>query len=118
MTQVARITDLHSCPMEAPGVVKVPHVGGAIIGPGAPTVLVGGLPAALVGDDAVCVGPPATNISGSTSVLYLLRANLRCALVIRPLTEERLLAVYPLYSSEAETNGAGQTPWILSPVIG
>lgn len=69
MPQVARITDLHSCPMEAPGVVKVPHVGGAIIGPGAPTVLVGGLPAALVGDDAVCVGPPATIISGSTSVL-------------------------------------------------
>ena len=46
---------MHVCPMVT-GVV--PHVGGPIVAPGAPTVLVGNLPAARVGDVAVCVGPP------------------------------------------------------------
>ncbi|HEX2580472.1 MAG TPA: PAAR domain-containing protein [Dongiaceae bacterium] len=48
----------------------VAHVGGPISGPGAPTVLIGGLPAARVGDLAVCAsGPPDTIIKGSSSVL-------------------------------------------------
>ena len=51
----ARLTDMHVCPMVT-GVV--PHVGGPITSPGAITVLVGKLPAARVGDMAVCVGPP------------------------------------------------------------
>jgi uncharacterized Zn-binding protein involved in type VI secretion len=38
--------------------VLVPHVGGPILAPGAPTVLIGGLPAARVTDMAICVGPP------------------------------------------------------------
>ncbi|MCR6650883.1 MAG: PAAR domain-containing protein [Cellvibrionaceae bacterium] len=50
------------------GPVAVPHVGGPILGPGAPTVLVGGLPAAKVGDMAMCVGPPDSIIKGSTTV--------------------------------------------------
>jgi uncharacterized Zn-binding protein involved in type VI secretion len=33
-----------------------------------PTVLIGGLPAAKVGDTAVCVGPPDAIIKGSTTV--------------------------------------------------
>ena len=33
-----------------------------------PTVLIGGLPAAVLGDNAVCVGPPDTIIKGSTTV--------------------------------------------------
>lgn len=49
--------------------VLVPHVGGPISGPGAPTVLIGGLPAACVGDMAVCVGPPDSIVKGSATVL-------------------------------------------------
>jgi uncharacterized Zn-binding protein involved in type VI secretion len=47
----------------------VPHVGGPITGPGAPTVIIGGLPAAKVGDMLVCVGPPDTIVKGSSTVL-------------------------------------------------
>jgi uncharacterized Zn-binding protein involved in type VI secretion len=51
----ARLTDMHTCPMfDGPK----PHVGGPISMPGAPTVLIGGLPAARVGDIAICAGPP------------------------------------------------------------
>ena len=62
----ARLTDMHVCPMVT-GVV--PHVGGPISGPGAPTVLIGGLPAARVGDLAVCVGPPDAIVVGCFTVL-------------------------------------------------
>jgi len=47
----------------------VPHVGGPIVGPGVPTVLIGGMPAAVVGDMVTCVGPPDTISKGSTTVL-------------------------------------------------
>lgn len=69
MPPAARITDLHVCPMSTPGLPPVPHVGGPVIGPGVPNVLIGSLPAAVVGDSAVCVGPPDTIIQGSTTVL-------------------------------------------------
>jgi uncharacterized Zn-binding protein involved in type VI secretion len=49
--------------------VLVPHVGGPVTGPGAPTVLIGGLPAACMGDMATCVGPPDTIIKGSATVM-------------------------------------------------
>jgi uncharacterized Zn-binding protein involved in type VI secretion len=62
----ARLTDMHVCPMVD---VLVPHVGGPITGPGAATVLIGGMPAARVGDMAVCVGPPDTVIVGAFTVL-------------------------------------------------
>jgi len=52
----ARISDMHVCPMVTPP--GVPHVGGPILPPGCPTVLIGGLPAARVGDMCTCVGPP------------------------------------------------------------
>ncbi|HEY0027172.1 MAG TPA: PAAR domain-containing protein [Allosphingosinicella sp.] len=68
MPFAARITDLHVCPMLTPGVPPIPHVGGPITGPGAPTVLIGGLPAAKVGDLAVCVGPPDSVVAGSSTV--------------------------------------------------
>jgi uncharacterized Zn-binding protein involved in type VI secretion len=62
----ARITDMHVCPMVT-GIV--PHVGGPILPPGCPMVLIGGLPAARVGDMATCVGPPDAIILGSFTVL-------------------------------------------------
>jgi len=49
--------------------VPVPHVGGPIVGPGVPTVLIGGLPASVVGDMLVCVGPPDSLVKGSATVM-------------------------------------------------
>lgn len=69
MPPAARITDMHVCPMQTPGVPPVPHVGGPIIGPGAATVLISKLPAAVVGDSCVCTGPPDTVIKGSATVM-------------------------------------------------
>ena len=65
----ARIGDMHMCPMVTPGVPPVPHVGGPLTGPGAPTVLIGGMPAATLGDIAVCVGPPSSIVLGSMGVM-------------------------------------------------
>jgi uncharacterized Zn-binding protein involved in type VI secretion len=57
--------------MLTPGLPPIPHVGGPIIGPGAPTVLIGGLPAAKVGDLATCVGPPDSIVAGSSTVMIM-----------------------------------------------
>lgn len=69
MPPAARITDLHTCPMMTPGIPPIPHVGGPVVGPGVPTVLIGGLPAAVMGDNCVCVGPPDSIIKGSATVM-------------------------------------------------
>ena len=66
MPFAARITDMHVCPMVS-GVV--PHVGGPILPPGSPTVLIGGLPAATLGDMLVCAGGPDTIVVGSATVM-------------------------------------------------
>jgi uncharacterized Zn-binding protein involved in type VI secretion len=68
MPLAARLTDFHQCPMQTPAVPPIPHVGGPVIGPGVPTVLVGKMPAAVVGDSCVCVGPPDTIAQGSATV--------------------------------------------------
>jgi len=62
----ARVTDMHVCPMVTG---LVPHVGGPILPPGGVTVLIGKLPAARVGDMAVCAGPPDVIAMGSFKVL-------------------------------------------------
>ena len=67
MPPAARVSDMHTCPMVDRR--RCPHVGGPILPPGCPTVLIGGLPAARVGDMATCVGPPDTIIMGSTKVM-------------------------------------------------
>jgi len=69
MPLAARLTDMHVCPMQTPGLPPIPHVGGPIVGPGEPTVLIGGMPAAKVGDSCICVGPPDTIVKGSSTVL-------------------------------------------------
>src|ERR1700761_4621036 len=69
MPPAATLTSMQVCPMITPGIPPIPHVGGAITGPGAPTVLLGGQPASCVGDMAVCVGPPATIALGFPTVL-------------------------------------------------
>lgn len=60
---------MHTCPMVTPGVPPVPHVGGPILPPGCPTVLIGGQPAARVTDMCTCVGPPDTIAKGSMTVM-------------------------------------------------
>jgi len=66
MKPAARISDMHVCPMITG---TVPHVGGPILPPGSNNVLIGGLPAARVGDMATCSGPPDSIVSGSATVL-------------------------------------------------
>lgn len=61
----ARLGDMHVCPLsDGPK----PHVGGPIAPTCCPTVLIGGLPAARVGDTAICVGPPDSIVMGENSV--------------------------------------------------
>lgn len=67
MPPAARLGDPHVCPMVT-GVV--PHVGGPILPPCCPTVLIGGMPAARVGDMAVCAGgPDVIGLVGSVTVM-------------------------------------------------
>lgn len=61
MPAAARIGDLHQCPIHT-------HVGGPIQ-QGSPTVQIGGLPAARVGDLAGCNGPPDAVVVGTPTVL-------------------------------------------------
>jgi uncharacterized Zn-binding protein involved in type VI secretion len=65
----ARVGDMHVCPMVTPGVPPIPHVGGPVLPPGGLTVLIGGMPAARVGDMCLCVGPPDVIAMGAFTVL-------------------------------------------------
>ena len=69
MPPASRLTDMHTCPMQTPAVPPIPHVGGPIVGPGAPTVLIGSMPASVMGDNCVCVGPPDSIVKGSATVM-------------------------------------------------
>ncbi|MDL2244723.1 PAAR domain-containing protein [Parabacteroides sp. OttesenSCG-928-J18] len=60
---------MHVCPMQTPGVPPIPHVGGPVVGPGVANVLIGSLPAAVVGDSCICTGPPDTIVKGSATVM-------------------------------------------------
>jgi uncharacterized Zn-binding protein involved in type VI secretion len=66
MPNAARLGDMHTCPMVTG---LVPHVGGPILPPCCPTVVIAFMPAARVGDMATCVGPPDVIAMGSTTVL-------------------------------------------------
>ncbi|WP_373515934.1 PAAR domain-containing protein [Persicitalea sp.] len=62
----ARVGDMHVCPMVTG---MVPHVGGPILPPGLPTVLIGGMPAATATGMCVCTGPPDVIAMGSATVM-------------------------------------------------
>ena len=64
----SRLGDMHVCPMVT---ALVPHVGGPVLPPAGVTVLIGGQPAARVGDLCVCVGPVDAIAMGSTSVVII-----------------------------------------------
>ncbi len=66
----ARVGDMHTCPMATPGTPPIPHVGGPIMPPGVPTVLICSMPAAPApGNMCTCVGPPDTTAKGSATVM-------------------------------------------------
>ncbi|MBL7559920.1 PAAR domain-containing protein [Olleya sp. YSTF-M6] len=65
----ATIGSMHVCPMLNPGTPPPPHVGGPVVGPGVPTVLIGGKSAAVMGDLCTCIGPPDTIVMGEGTVL-------------------------------------------------
>ena len=69
MMPLARVGDLHVCPMVTPGVPPIPHVGGPIMPPGVTTLLVGNMPVAKATDMCTCVGPPSTLAKGSATTL-------------------------------------------------
>ena len=64
----ARVTDMHICPAFTG---PVPHVGGPVLPPCAPTVLTGMLPQARKTDPCLCVGPPDMIATGSATVLVM-----------------------------------------------
>jgi uncharacterized Zn-binding protein involved in type VI secretion len=66
MGMAARVGDMHVCPMVTG---TVPHVGGPVMPPGTATVMIGGVPAAKVGDMCTCTGPPDSIIAGSGTVM-------------------------------------------------
>ena len=55
--------------MVTPGTPPVPHVGGPVLPACCPTVLIGMMPAARVGDMCTCVGPPDAIAMGSMTVM-------------------------------------------------
>lgn len=65
MPPAARVGDMHTCPLVSG---TVPHVGGPIV-KGCPTVMIGFMPAARVGDTATCTGPPDAIAMGSVTVI-------------------------------------------------
>jgi uncharacterized Zn-binding protein involved in type VI secretion len=66
MPPAARVGDAHQCPLSEPG--PKPHVGGTIRSPGCTTVNISDRPAARVGDEATCAGPPNKIAAGSATV--------------------------------------------------
>ncbi|WNG25232.1 hypothetical protein F0U62_15260 [Cystobacter fuscus] len=66
MPPAARMSDAHICPKCEPG--PVPHVGGPVVS-GEPTVLIGFMPAARVGDSLTCMGPPDSISQGEPTVI-------------------------------------------------
>ena len=66
MPPAARTGDSHTCPITT---LFSAHVGGPILPPCMPRVLIGSMPAARVGDKALCAGPTDVIAKGSPTVL-------------------------------------------------
>ncbi len=63
--QAARVGDNHTCPLVT---ALVPHGGGPILPPGVPSVMIGGKPAAVVGNPVQCRGVVDSILKGSSTV--------------------------------------------------
>ncbi|WP_143306501.1 PAAR domain-containing protein [Chitinophaga vietnamensis] len=66
MPFAARVNDNHVCPASTG---TVAHVGGPILSPGVPTVLIGGQPAATANSLCTCTGATDSITTGSQTVL-------------------------------------------------
>lgn len=64
--KVVTVGDNHACPMVS-GIT--PHIGGPVVGPGSPGVLLNGKPMAVVGDTCICNGPPDVIVQGCPGIL-------------------------------------------------
>ncbi len=106
------MTDMHVCPMVT-GVV--PHVGGPILPPCCPTVLIGMLPAARVTDMATCVGPPDMIAMGSPTVLI---GNLMAARIGDPTIHGGVIVLgcFTVMIGEAGM-GSPAAPPLISPLV-
>ena len=104
MPPAARVGDFHECPMVTPGTPPIPHVGGPVLPAGCPAVIIGGQPAARVGDVAMCVGPPDAIVQGSPTVMigYQLAAR------VGDMTEHGGQVVVGLPSVDIGVSGQGQ----------
>ena len=56
MASAVKIGDQHTCQLSTKSSPSVPHVGGDVIGPGAPSILIENKNAAIVGDELKCNG--------------------------------------------------------------
>lgn len=112
----ARVGDMHVCPMVTPGVPPVPHVGGPILPPGKPTVLIGKLPAATMGSMCTCVGPPDPIIKGSTGVMI---GKMMAARMGDSTSHggSIILGCFTVYIGEAGGGGGAPSPVVITPVI-
>ena len=71
MPPAARITDMHTCPMQTPAFPSpIPHVGGPVAGPGLPTGLEENLLSAIWGVPGFAVGPPDVIAKGPAPVMF------------------------------------------------
>lgn len=62
----ARVGDMHTCPMsDGPK----PHIGGPVLPPGKPTVMIGGMPAATITDLCACLSVPDIIMEGAKTVI-------------------------------------------------
>jgi uncharacterized Zn-binding protein involved in type VI secretion len=61
------ILDNHTCPLTTPS----PHGGGMILPPGAPHTTINGLPAARVGDKALCIAPAMDTVRGGLITVFI-----------------------------------------------
>ena len=68
MMPAAFLTCAQVCPFINPA-DEVPHVGGVLVETTADNIIVGVLPAAVIGSTGVCVGAPPTVVDGSPTVL-------------------------------------------------
>jgi len=92
----------------------VPHVGGPILPPGCPTVLIGYLPAARATDMATCVGPPDTILMGSPTVLI---GNLMAARIGDPTVHGGVIVLGCFTVMIGEAGGAPGAPGPVAPAI-
>lgn len=67
-TPAANALSAHSCPMVTPGTPPIPHIGMLAVPMGATTVFINKVPAIVMGDMFLCVGPPATVMLGSVNI--------------------------------------------------